>query len=104
MPRLKTLMLYDTGISEIPPGLLTRTTLQVANLTDNAISEIPSDILELPVGVARKIKLGGNPFSEESLQRFIAYYRRTGESFGIDGVVDRAEIETSSSGESEVEE
>ncbi|RON06752.1 hypothetical protein BK659_19750 [Pseudomonas brassicacearum] len=104
MPRLKTLMLYDTGISEIPPGLLSRTTLQVANLTDNAISEIPSDILELPVDVARRIKLSGNPFSEESLQRFIAYFQRTGEYFGIDEVINRAQVEASNSESSEVDE
>jgi Leucine-rich repeat (LRR) protein len=104
MPRLKTLMLYDTGIREIPPGLLSRTTLRVANLSDNAISEIPSDILELPADVAMSIKLSGNPFSEESLQLFIAYFRRTGVSFNIEDVVSRAEIEVSSSENSEVDE
>jgi Leucine-rich repeat (LRR) protein len=104
MHQLKTLMLYDTDISEIPPGLLSRTTLQVANLSDNAITDVPSDILELPAETAQKIRLSGNPFSEESLQRLFAYFQRTGEDFGIDEVMLRAQLEASTSEGSEVDE
>ncbi|WP_347901543.1 DUF6543 domain-containing protein [Pseudomonas purpurea] len=104
MPKLKHLILHDTGISAIAPGLLSRTKLEIANLSDNAITGIPSDILELPVEVAQAINFRGNPFSQESLQLFIAYFQRTGEDFGIDQVIDNAELATSSSEGSEVDE
>jgi Leucine-rich repeat (LRR) protein len=104
MPQLEILTLNDTGISEIPHGLLGLKNLVSADLRDNAITEIPSDILETPASTASVIRLRGNPFSEESLQRFIAYFQRTGEDFGIAQVIDRTVMDPTTSEGSEVDE
>ncbi|MFJ2366879.1 dermonecrotic toxin domain-containing protein [Pseudomonas sp. NPDC087697] len=104
MPKLRTLLMFDTDITELPPGLFSRTALLVANLSDNAITEIPSDVLEASVEVTHAINLQGNPISAASMRRLIAYFQRTGEDFGIEEIIETAEMENSSSEGSEVDE
>lgn len=103
MPDLATLILHHSQITELPPGLLTLKTLDIANLRHNAIREIPSDILELPMETAECIDLRGNPFSEQSLQLLRAYFKQNGTDFGIDEIIETAEMEVSDSDDSEVE-
>ena len=97
-------MLNDTGITEIPHGLLQMAELDWADLSDNAITEVPSDVLELPVEIAENISFRGNRFSEESLLRLIGYFERTGMDFGVDEVINRGEMEISTSEGSDMEE
>jgi Leucine-rich repeat (LRR) protein len=104
MPRLTTLLLNNTGITELPPGLLQLKSLESADLSANAITHIPAEILELPLDVGESINLRGNPLSEESVQRLISYFQQTGVDFGVDGVIDHAEMEVSSSEGSDVDE
>jgi Leucine-rich repeat (LRR) protein len=104
MTDLTVLLLDSTDISELPHGLLQLKNLRVANLNDNAIAHIPSDILELPLEFAGKINLRDNPLDEESVQRLIAYFRRTNIDFGVIAVIDSAEMEVSTSEDSEVDE
>ena len=104
MPRLTTLLLNDTGIAELPPGLLQLKFLDTVDLSANAITHIPADILELSVDVGESINLRGNPLSEESVQTLISYFRQTGVDFGVDAVMDQAEMEVSSSEGSDVDE
>ncbi|WLG43694.1 dermonecrotic toxin domain-containing protein [Pseudomonas sp. FP1740] len=104
MPALATVLLNDTGINRIPEGLLQLAELDWADLSGNAITEVPSDLSELPVDVADNISLRGNPFSEESLLRLIAYFERTGADFGVEAVINRGEIEISDSEGSEIDE
>ena len=104
MPRLTTLLLNNTGITELPPGLLRLKSLDTVDLSENAITHIPADILELPRDVSESINLRGNPLSEESVQTLINYFRLTGVDFGVDAVIDQAEMEVSSSGDSAVDE
>jgi Leucine-rich repeat (LRR) protein len=104
MPALATVLLNDTGINRIPDGLLQLAELDWADLSGNAITEVPSDLSELPVDVADNISLRGNPFSEESLLRLIAYFERTGADFGVEAVINRGEIEISDSEGSEIDE
>ncbi|MGF6151938.1 dermonecrotic toxin domain-containing protein [Pseudomonas fluorescens] len=104
MTGLATVLLNETGITEIPHGLLQMTELDWADLSGNAITEVPSDVLELPVEIAENITLRGNPFSEESLLRMIGYFERTGTDFGVQEVIDRGEMEVSSTDGSEVDE
>jgi Leucine-rich repeat (LRR) protein len=104
MPEMSTLLLDNTAITEIPNGLLHLDNLDWVDLSSNAITEVPSDLLELPVEVAESISLRGNPFTEESLLRLISYYERTGADFGVDEVIDRGEVQMSTSEGSEIDE
>lgn len=104
MNELSVLLLDNTGITELPPGLFQLKNLDMADLSDNAISHIPSDIFELSLEFAGRINLRGNPMSEETVQRLIAYFRETSVDFGVDAVINRAEMEVSTSENSETEE
>jgi Leucine-rich repeat (LRR) protein len=104
MPELSTLLLDNTGVTEIPNGLLQLTDLDWVDLSSNAITEVPSDLMELAVEIAENITLRGNPLSEESLLRLISYYERTGADFGVDEVINRGEMDISTSEGSEIDE
>lgn len=91
MPDLINLLLDHTGITELPNGLLNRAELHWADLSNNAITEVPSDILEMPTALAENLHLRNNPLSEAALQRLVDYYERTGISFSVDAVNERGE-------------
>ena len=103
MPNLSTLILSHTHITELPPGLLKLEALDIANLSNNAIRELPSDILELPMEMGESINLLGNPLSERSLQLLRAYFRQNGTDFGVEEIFNTAEMEVSDSDDSEIE-
>ncbi|MNQ98639.1 Leucine Rich repeats (2 copies) [compost metagenome] len=103
MADLATLQLDNCGLTELPAGLLQLKSLETVDLSDNAISQIPADLLELPLEIAESINLRGNPFSEDSLQILIEYFRLTSVDFGVQEVIDRAELEVSTSEASEPE-
>ena len=104
MSELTILKLDNTGITELPHGLLQLRNLAMADLSDNAISEVPSDILELPLEFGGKISLRGNLLSEQSAQRLIAYFRQNRVDFGVDAVINGAEMEISTSEDSDMDE
>lgn len=104
MPHLQTLLLDDTGISELPEGLFGFTDMETIDLSSNAITHVPADILEMPVDVAEAISLRNNPLSEESVQRLIAYFQQKGIDFGVKEVIEHAEMEVSDSEGSDVDE
>lgn len=83
MPNLSTLMLENAGLTEAPQGAFNRPLLTNLNLSDNLITELPSDILEVPVNTADDYDLNGNPFSPASIAMLRKYYQRTGEDFGV---------------------
>ena len=103
MPNLSTVLLNDTGITAIPPGLLELEELDWADLSRNAIANVPGDLMELPVETAENMVLTGNPFSEEGLAQLINYYQRTRVDFGVEEVLHRGEMEISTSEGSEIE-
>jgi len=104
MPELSTVLLNDTGITDIPDGLLRLTDLDWADLSMNAITEVPSDLLEMPVETAENITLRGNPFSQESLARLVRYFELTRADFGVDEVINQGEMQVSTSEDSEIDE
>ncbi|MNG12091.1 Leucine Rich repeats (2 copies) [compost metagenome] len=104
MPDLATILLNDSGITDLPDGLLQLAELDWADLSGNAITNMPSDLLELPVEVAENITLRGNPFTEESLLRLISYFERTRADFGVEEVINRGEMNVSTSEGSEIDE
>ena len=103
MPNIATLMLSNTGITELPAGLLQLRQLDLADLSANAITHIPHDLLELPMEIGESIILRGNPVSEESLQILLAYFDRTTVDFGLQQVIERAELQASDSEDSAIE-
>jgi hypothetical protein len=104
MPELAVLLLNNTGITEFPPGLLQLEFLDLVDLSANAIIEVPSDILELPMEIGESLNLRGNPLSEDSLRRLFDYFRLNNVDFRLDEIANNAQLEVSSSGNSEVDE
>lgn len=103
MPNLSMLILNDTLITELPHGLLQLQALDEANLSNNEIRDLPSDLLELPRDAGTAINLRDNPFSEESLQLLHAYFKKTRIDFGVEAIIDSAEMEVSDSEDSTME-
>ncbi|MNS31009.1 Leucine Rich repeats (2 copies) [compost metagenome] len=103
MMDLATLQLDNCGLTELPPGLLQSKSLETADLSGNAITRVPSDILELPMEIAESIDLRGNPFSEEGLKVLVEYFRLTNIDFGVQAVIERVELEVSTSEASDAE-
>jgi Leucine-rich repeat (LRR) protein len=101
---LTDLILNNTGIERIPNGLFQLKRLMKADLSSNAITEMPSDILELPGEVAEAINFRDNPFDAQSQIILTAYFKKHGMDFGIESTIDEAEMEVSTSEGSEIDE
>jgi Leucine-rich repeat (LRR) protein len=104
MPKMATLILNNTQISELPNGLLALEELEIANLSQNEIRELPSDLLELPADIAENIHLADNPFSARSLQLLHDYFKANGIDFGVEEIIHTVEVEVSDSDDSTLEE
>lgn len=104
LSNLRGLTLNNTGISRIPEGLFQLQHLGNADLSGNAITEMPSDLLELPGEMAEVINLRGNPFNEQSKIILTAYFKKHGMDFGIENTIEEAEMEVSTSEGSEIDE
>ncbi|MBV6827221.1 dermonecrotic toxin domain-containing protein [Pseudomonas sp. PD9R] len=104
MPGMANLLLSETGINQLPAGLLQLKSLDVADLSGNAITHIPSDILELPLEIAESINLRDNPLDEQSVKTLIAYFKKTSTDFGVQAVIEQAEMEVSTSEDSDPDE
>ncbi|MGE8189836.1 dermonecrotic toxin domain-containing protein [Pseudomonas sp. NPDC086278] len=104
MPKLATVLLNDTGMTSVPPGLFQLSELDWADLSENAITEIPMELEEWPAEAAESISLRANPFSETSLQRLTVYCERTGVDFGVAQLFNDTEMEMSTSDTSEIDE
>ena len=83
MDQLQHLNLRDTRARELPEGLLTRLHLEDANLRENLIVELPSQLFTAPVAVTEKINLRLNPISLQGRQDLDEYRRRTGVGMGV---------------------
>ncbi|MGE8147303.1 dermonecrotic toxin domain-containing protein [Pseudomonas frederiksbergensis] len=103
MANLNTLILHDTLLTELPNGVLRLPNLENANLSHNEILELPADLLELPLDIAEGMSLRANPFSDRSLQLLHAYFQNTGNDFGVEAIIDNAEMEVSHSEDSAIE-
>lgn len=104
LTELATLQLDNCQLTELPAGLLQLKRLDTADLSGNQITRIPTDILELPMEDAEPINLRDNPFNEASLKILIEYFKLTNVDFGVEEVIQRAELEVSSSGGSDPDE
>lgn len=93
MPNLQYLDLSNTGISELPRGLLSRTHLDLALLSNNRIQEVPAEIFTLPATTSNKFDLSGNPLSSRTLEQVKTYFQRTASYWDIDAApADTAQV------------
>lgn len=79
MPELGSVLLQNTGLTDVPNGLLTDIPRSAVNLSINAIEQLPASTFDLPAEVLRPFDLGGNPLSRATLEQIKAYCQRTNE-------------------------
>ena len=81
LPGLTTLMLNNTGLTEVPPGLLQAIPRETVNLSHNLIKELPAALFTLPISASQAFDLSANPLSRQALEQIKHYCQRTHESF-----------------------
>lgn len=81
--QLVALHLRHTQISEVPTGVFQLAELQTLDLSDNLITEIPPDLLEMIPVFHEDSDLSGNPLSAQSLEYLRRYFERTGNEFQV---------------------
>ncbi|WP_191623202.1 leucine-rich repeat domain-containing protein [Pseudomonas fluorescens] len=93
MNGMSILNLSETGITHIPDGLWRIETWLNVDLSNNAITVMPPELLEVPPDVGENLDFSGNPFNEESLRIIANYYRETDNDLGINEVADISDDE-----------
>ncbi|VVQ04386.1 hypothetical protein PS918_04500 [Pseudomonas fluorescens] len=83
---LSSLDLSNSGLREMPRGVLDSTSLTHADLSNNAITDMPIELLDANPDHTANYDLSGNPFSPRSLERIAAHYHETGNTLGINAV------------------
>ncbi|WP_320110098.1 dermonecrotic toxin domain-containing protein [Pseudomonas sp. B21-053] len=83
MTRLERLELGNTGISEWPVGATGLSGLQVLDLRDNRITQIPEDVFAAAGRLNRGTDIGGNPLSPSTQQRVLSYQLTAQISMGL---------------------
>lgn len=83
---LTDLDLSGTGISGIPRGVLENQQWNEMDLADNAITEVPEELADVPATVSDRYDLRNNPFCAASLARIRAYYHETGNDLNVEGI------------------
>lgn len=89
---LRILGLRNTGIDRMPSGLPQLTRLEMADLRDNRLSELPEAVYQSTERSVRSLWLEDNPFSADSLAQIEDYRQRTGINLG--GLARQMENET----------
>lgn len=83
MSGLSTLQIQNAGLTEPPAGVFNLSSLELLNLSNNQITELPTDILEIAPDLADGFDLSGNPFSPRTIAMLHRYYNRTAVSFNV---------------------
>ena len=83
MSGLATLMMENAGLTEVPRGAFNLTSLTQLNLSDNRITELPTDLIEVDPDAAAGFDLSDNPFSPEAIAILRRYYNRTAVDFDV---------------------
>ncbi len=80
---LRVLTLENAGLTQAPHGTFAMRSLDELNLSDNQITELPSDIIEVPPDAADGFDLSGNPLTPQTIAMLRRYYLLTDVSFGV---------------------
>lgn len=83
MSSLETLMMENAGLTEVPHGVFNLTSLTQLNLSDNRITELPTDLLEVDPDSAAGFDLSDNAFSPAALALLRRYYNRMAVDFDV---------------------
>jgi len=83
---LSSLNLSNTGLRDVPRGVFTHSSLTHADLSNNAITDMPVELMEADADNTADFNFSGNPFTAQSLQRIAAYFHDTGNTLGIAAV------------------
>ncbi len=81
LPRLTSVFLVNSGLSEVPAGLVNRVLRSSVNLTDNHIEALPAELLSLPPTITHAFDLSGNPLSRATLDQIKRYSHEYREHF-----------------------
>ena len=81
MPELIHLDLSATDIDHLPNGILTRPHLRTALLSDNTITELPEGLFSVTPEIARGYDLSGNQLAKPALEQIKRYAQTYNESF-----------------------
>ncbi|KAB0498976.1 leucine-rich repeat domain-containing protein [Pseudomonas vancouverensis] len=83
LPQLRYVDLANTGLSEVPAGLLNQPRLKEVFLNDNQITELPEALFDIPEESTKGYSFGNNPLSTATRERIKAYYQRAKQYFGV---------------------
>jgi Leucine-rich repeat (LRR) protein len=83
LTQLTTLYLRDTGLSAVPPSLLTETPRDRIDLTGNSITQLPPELFALPGHISQAFDLSANPLTRQALEQVKTYCQRTDVFFNI---------------------
>ena len=83
LQQLSSLHLPNTQIRELPAGVFLLDELRTLDLSDNRITEMSTDLLDMHQTLDDDCDFTGNPWSQESLRRLREYYLQTGNDFQI---------------------
>jgi Leucine-rich repeat (LRR) protein len=91
LPELSVIDLSSTGIDQFPVGLAERPRLKTALLNENKIIELPDALFQVAAEISDGFDLSDNPLSPDARNRIKTYRRTTGSDFSVS--VELADIE-----------
>lgn len=83
MPRLIYIDLANTGITEVPAGLIEHPRISTAIFNGNRISELPAALFDLPGSRVEGLDFANNPLSATTLERIKTYYQQYQQDLGV---------------------
>lgn len=84
MPDLYGVVLQNTGLTEVPRGLLTATPRGTVDLSRNAIQQLEPLTYTLPGDSLKGVDLSANPLTLQTLEQIKTYCQRTHEDMNAD--------------------
>lgn len=91
LPQLDYLDLSNTGIAQMPTGLMQHARLKTALLSDNQFTGLPDELFELPAHQTQGLDFSNNPLSARTREQIKAYSSSTGQNLGV--APDLADVE-----------
>lgn len=83
MPELNQVRLSNTGITDVPVGLIGHPRLRTCLLNGNLISDLPLELFDLAPDFADGVNLANNPLSDISRNQIKTYYASKGRDFAV---------------------
>lgn len=85
MPHLVSLSLRNTGLSELPIGLISPPTMRArVDLSQNSLRDLPDAAFQVPPAISAAFDLSANPLSPVTLQRLKSYCQAKGQHWNAD--------------------